>query len=307
MALARERWKFLRKVLLEKRKDLSTYELDSSSSVSVRRFSTFELFTVSTSQTGQRPVGNTRSTAGEEKVEWVRYTYETSSLSLSVDIALLPQRISAEDLQGFNNTGNVCIWPAEEVMAFYCLRNRELFSGASVCELGAGMTGLAGVFLAKTGLPKEVVITDGNKKSVSNLQSIITHDKINCLSNEKVSVSAEVVIWKDTDVNSMYSHLKERFDFLICADCLFFSAVHKPLIALLLYLLKPEGCILMFAPERSGTLQAFYSLAQERFNVEVSEHYLDTVWEKHVTLIDKVSSYNPDIHYPKLMTMKLKK
>lgn len=57
-------------------------------------------------------------------------------------ISLTPQ----QDLVGFNNTGNVCVWPAEEVLAFWLLTHgRALAAPAQrVLELGAGMAALAG-------------------------------------------------------------------------------------------------------------------------------------------------------------------
>ncbi len=295
MSLAKERWRTLRSVFLEKNSN-DRYKLAQPNSASVRRFASFDLFTsvIVTSSDKDR-----EDTLAGTAIEWTQYIHRDS---LAVEIALLPQTFSVQDLQGFNNTGNVCIWPSEEVMAFYCLQNIKQFVNMSVCELGAGMTGLAGILLAKTGLPSELVITDGNERSVDNLQSIIKHNQL----NKNMVVTAEVIIWEDTVINSMYGHLKERFDVIICADCLFFTETHNALISLLLHMIKSTGVIYMFAPERNGTMQIFCNLARMHFHVDVSTNYLDNVWEKHVAINGKLEDYNPDIHYPKLISMKMK-
>jgi hypothetical protein len=54
-----------------------------------------------------------------------------------------------------DNTGNTRTWPSEELLAFYMLENPEILKSLrvsdrklSVCELGAGMSGLAGFSVA---------------------------------------------------------------------------------------------------------------------------------------------------------------
>ena len=73
--------------------------------------------------------------------------------TIEVQVRLLQKNVSLQDMIGFNNTGNVCVWPSEEVLAYYCLTHAELFARGSrrVCEIGAGMTGLAALCVAVAG------------------------------------------------------------------------------------------------------------------------------------------------------------
>lgn len=322
---AKERWKMLKTVLLEKKSvnNTPTYEaVDPSMTNSGRRFLSFDLFTVNCSSNGgsvdlvtenQQVDGAAATTACRNSVTWTRYCYTSSSgledqepgLDLSVEVALLPSLFSLEDLQGFNNTGNVCIWPAEEVMAYYCLERREMFRGSTVCELGAGMTGLTGIFLAKTGLPNKVIITDGNEKSVKNIQSIIDRNQLSrkCVPD----VKAEVVVWNNTtDIAQVYQHLQQQCDIVLCADCLFFTEVHEGLLSLLRVILKPcTGRVIMLAPSRNATLHSFCGLAEKYFDIETTEDYLRLVSMKHSSFLKNFAGiYDPDIHYPIMLTMK---
>ncbi len=92
-----------------------------------------------------------------------------------------------QDLTGFNNTGNICIWPSEEVLAGFCMENAHIFKNKTVLELGAGMTGLAGLIVSQACSPEHVFITDGNDNSVENLQIIIEENKKLSLIEENVS------------------------------------------------------------------------------------------------------------------------
>ena len=97
------------------------------------------------------------------------------------------QSLKLQDLTGFNNTGNICVWPSEEVLAAYCLENLHLFHEKSILELGAGMTGLAGLIVSQTANPKHVLITDGNENSIENL-NIVINENINLNLVKDVSV-----------------------------------------------------------------------------------------------------------------------
>lgn len=53
------------------------------------------------------------------------------------------------DLRGYDKTGRICIWPAEQVLAYWCLKNSNRFEGKVVIEIGGGFHCLAGVAIAK--------------------------------------------------------------------------------------------------------------------------------------------------------------
>ncbi|CAG8444269.1 14798_t:CDS:2, partial [Dentiscutata erythropus] len=60
---------------------------------------------------------------------------------------------------GFLSTGNICVWPAEEVLAYYSLNNLHIFKNKNVCEIGGGMCALAGLFIAAKCQPSSVTLT----------------------------------------------------------------------------------------------------------------------------------------------------
>lgn len=147
------------------------------------------------------------------------------------------------------NLGNICVWPSEEVLAGYCIENAADFKGKSVLELGAGMTGLAGLIVSQTCQPSRVLITDGNDNSVENL-SIVLEENQN-LGHVQENVSVQLLKWN----NGAKELDQDQFDVIICADCLFFDDGRPQLLECLVNALKPGGTAIVVAPSRSGTFE----------------------------------------------------
>lgn len=284
-SVAKMRWKMLARALHEGR--VSQADLFFGS---VRRFSSFGLLQITP----------TERQKGDENDDgtW----YECTCLKephFSLKIRALPDRISLQDVKGFDNTGNVCIWPSEEVLAYYCMKNKEIFVDKSVCELGGGMTCLAGFVVAATTKAKETFLTDGNNKSIQNVQVILERN-IGCLGH--CNVVTRRVRWDDEDdINDLLA----RFDVIISADCLFFDDGRQPLVNTIWKLLSDKGLAVILAPTRGKTFQQFVELAQHKFFVEILVAYDTCVWELHARYQqERPDIYDANLHYPQMLILR---
>uniref|UniRef100_A0A1I7W285 Calmodulin-lysine N-methyltransferase n=1 Tax=Loa loa TaxID=7209 RepID=A0A1I7W285_LOALO len=200
--------------------------------------------------------------------------------------------ITPNILIGFNNSGNIRIWPSEECLAYYLLKHEKLVRSKTILELGSGMAGLSGLTSAALGAA-EVVLTDGNEKSVENIRRIV---EINKLSNY---VTCFVLPWNVTIPN-------KQFDAILCADCLFFTEEHRILLNCIYKHLKSDGIAYVVAPDRGGTVREFLDLVYEERkrwqSVNVSFHI-----ENEAEIYSKLKMRHCNIHLEIPMFLILKK
>lgn len=307
-------WRFLKSAIVKSSKESNCEAEDFQSwhRTSVRRFGSFKLFSTEEIPTSEAKLlsdahlSSCTAATPPGTGTWIRYTYKDASLAVTATVKCLTSPASLSVMVGFNNTGNICLWPSEEVMAWYCLRNaHRLLSGRRVCELGCGMTALAGVLLARTGLPAEVLLTDGNDVSVRNVDAILSANFPSPLANTTATTVRTCVLRWDEPFLSQPTPYDGTFDVIICADCVFFKELHTYLNRVLLKLVKPHGTVILFAPERGSTLRQFCELAQKDFAVQRLDTYDDVVNQRHhEALAQTEQDYDPNIHYPVLVELR---
>lgn len=192
------------------------------------------------------------------------------------DRALKLSDFAACGKNSIDSTGIVCLWPAEEVLTYFCARHPDIFWGKSVVELGAGY-GLGGLAIASCTDATEVVITDGNPQVVGYVKHNIA---ANARAFGDTVVSGSALYW-----NRDSAPLAGRaFDLVVAADCTFFKDFHVDLaftIKALLGTSKTSRAIL-FSPRRGDTLDLFVHVAESQgLLVEVKEEYDPEVWDIH--------------------------
>jgi len=153
---------------------------------------------------------------------------------------------------GVDNTGNICFWASGEVMAYWCIRNRHIFRGKRVCELGAG-GGLAGLAVAICTEAKYVLLTDGNPVAADSLKHNVEMNR--GLFPSSVTVESRLLAWQRPQLSA-----QDAFDIVIASDCLYFREHHFSLIDTIDRLLKSKNSVaFLFAPKRGPTKDLFIS------------------------------------------------
>jgi len=134
--MAQARWAILRRALLGPRGSPQTSVLLSASK---RTFPGFELF-LKKKEVEVKSEAATEPSQGAPALllgdyVLIRYTavfappQHQASSSTSVVVVERSEGavLSRSELRGFDNTGNLGVWPSEEVLAHYCLQDPHLF------------------------------------------------------------------------------------------------------------------------------------------------------------------------------------
>jgi calmodulin-lysine N-methyltransferase len=238
--------------------------------------------------------------SGGRCVAWEVYTSAHHPKCI-VDVRVYTEPPSLDAMMGFNNTGNVCVWPSEEVLTHYCASRPAEFAGKRVCELGAGMAGLAGIAIAVTSSPTHVLLTDGNTQSADNLVACIEQNRPRYPTLTTITTSP--LVW---DRTATLDGLAGQFDVVVCADCLFFTKVHVDLLHTIDRLLTDDGVAVMVAPPRSGTLDQFVEVVRDSgaWDLVRSDVIDSAVVAAHKAAVaDTEAGYDPNIHRPVLLRL----
>ncbi|XP_034666812.1 calmodulin-lysine N-methyltransferase [Drosophila subobscura] len=291
---AQKRWKILAKVLRKDSEETvssSSDEFSEEQTASVRRFKSFDLLRQDSFEdhVSLKCLGKTEN--------WYKYRMLLDNdVEYSVNIHHMERQLTASDLMGFNNTGNICVWPSEEALTALVLSEVEAYRGKWILELGGGFTSLAGLMLAKYAKPYAVHLTDGNEISVENVRKTVCLNELSCYTK------CSVLKWQECSARAQAEQAK--FDFILCADCLFFDEARSALVDTIWYYLAPQGVALIMAPSRGRTLSVFQEECTARgFTVELATRYNETIWQRHLQLKADSDLYDEDLHYPQLLRL----
>lgn len=142
------------------------------------------------------------------------------------------------------------IWPASLVLAHFMLRMPP--EGKKALEIGAGV-GVPGLFAAASGF--KVTLTDASDDA-------LLFARINILKNG-LQDRAEI---RFADFTA--SELGEKFDYMLCAECLYRPEYYRGLIKFLLRHLRKDGrAEAVIARDYNRKAEKFFKLAEPEFEM----------------------------------------
>ncbi|ODM97632.1 Calmodulin-lysine N-methyltransferase [Orchesella cincta] len=217
----------------------------------------------------------------------------TATYNIKIHRRNAPFNVDIKNLKGFDKTGRICIWPSEQILCYWVLKNMARFEGKRVIEIGGGFHCLAGLAVAKYAKAQHVILTDGDEVNVEEVSYSIQRNNL-----VADSCHATTLRWDDCKTKPEF---EAKFDFVIAADVIYENSVFGSLLETISFVLKPEGQFILFNPTRDGMLQEFVRLAKSMnafSDVKFIETYDTSVSEITWDLIQNNPSYNREWHYP---------
>lgn len=332
----RRHWRVLRAALLSRRQES---DAATASRISTDFFALFPASSAAEGVANGRGMMRIRQPAADN-FEWMAYDMALPSLeeenavlqgrdgarrtvlvhekskaaSKKVPVAEL---LSHQVNQGVDNTGNIRTWPSEQILLWHVLRSgvgRQISRDAThpaggnasinCCELGSGMAGLAslGLLAHSPFAIGEMLITDGNPKSVDNLKLTVEENRRQGALPATTKVSAELLRWDR--IAQLPEQWRHRFHLVLASDCLFFEEFHEDLAHTIKQLLDPRsGRCLLLQPSRNGSMERFCVKARALgLDLQICDDYDVEITRRHVEYQQTRADYVPDVHYPKLVT-----
>ena len=138
------------------------------------------------------------------------------------------------------------VWPAALAGAAWACKNKALFEGKRVLELGSGV-GLFGCAVAAVTDASHVTLTDLDAVSDQDFDApsgLLDAQRRTCIANGFDQVDSQRVDWADSE-----SWL-EPVDVVVCADCVYAPEAIEPLANCIAHHLGEGGILYAFSAER---------------------------------------------------------
>lgn len=268
-------------------------------------------------------------TVRNEDDKWYYYSLNDKETVFQIKLKFASNKIPIIELfKGFDFSGSY-FWPCEETLSFFAFKNSFLFDKLNVCEIGCGMSGLAGLTVAIRSKAKYVLLTDGNARCMENVVSIVKEnrglfdqtvvrckqlkwrlmseggERANQISGEPTARSSREVdptldqLNLDDQFIEKDNNLANKFEILLCSDCLYFEKSHLPLIETIYSLLSDNGTAIIMAPLRQNSFKDFMKLSCKYFHLKIHIVYDDIVWQLNRKFQRELTDiYSTSLHYP---------
>ncbi|GFP93344.1 calmodulin-lysine n-methyltransferase [Phtheirospermum japonicum] len=179
-----------------------------------------------------------------------------------------------------DNTGLVCQWPSEDVLAYYSMLHLGRFRSKRVIELGSGY-GLAGFVIA--------MVAEASEVAMSRFSSCM---RLNTGRHTQHNIDANFASFGGTKVKSMILHWDQfevsditgTFDVIVASDCTFFKEFHEGLARTIRCLLKENGPseAILFSPKRGDSLEKFLVKVKDSgLHFTITETYDTEISRRH--------------------------